>query len=195
MTKSESSPVHRPRRRFFVWFLPVIWGVTSFAATTHSGDEHGLWLVGSLPGVWTEFFVRSQGESIVLMRRAIAIGVATLVGFGWLMDRARVWRVLWLACWLTLGAIICVTMLKSHPTYARAISKNGSLLAYILAASNLSLTITSLFMLAGFGLGALTRRRKFRPGFCESCGYNLTGNVSGRCPECGTPIAAAPPAS
>ena len=23
---------------------------------------------------------------------------------------------------------------------------------------------------------------------CEECGYNLTGNVSGRCPECGTEI-------
>jgi hypothetical protein len=24
---------------------------------------------------------------------------------------------------------------------------------------------------------------------CDRCGYNLTGNVSGRCPECGTQIA------
>jgi hypothetical protein len=24
---------------------------------------------------------------------------------------------------------------------------------------------------------------------CEKCGYNLTGNVSGVCPECGTPVA------
>lgn len=26
------------------------------------------------------------------------------------------------------------------------------------------------------------------PGFCRKCRYNLTGNVSGRCPECGTDI-------
>lgn len=26
------------------------------------------------------------------------------------------------------------------------------------------------------------------PGFCEKCGYNLTGNVSGICPECGEPV-------
>ena len=26
------------------------------------------------------------------------------------------------------------------------------------------------------------------PGCCRECGYNLTGNVSGVCPECGTPI-------
>lgn len=28
-----------------------------------------------------------------------------------------------------------------------------------------------------------------RPGHCRRCGYNLTGNTSGRCPECGTAIA------
>jgi hypothetical protein len=28
-------------------------------------------------------------------------------------------------------------------------------------------------------------RRPFPPGRCPTCGYNLTGNVSGRCPECG----------
>lgn len=25
-------------------------------------------------------------------------------------------------------------------------------------------------------------------GHCSSCGYDLTGNVSGTCPECGTPV-------
>jgi hypothetical protein len=38
------------------------------------------------------------------------------------------------------------------------------------------------------GLGLLTRVRPLPdPGKC-GCGYDLTGNVSGRCPECGTPI-------
>jgi len=27
-----------------------------------------------------------------------------------------------------------------------------------------------------------------RPGHCRRCGYDLTGNVSGRCPECGTDV-------
>jgi len=30
-------------------------------------------------------------------------------------------------------------------------------------------------------------RRRIPPGHCETCAYNLTGNVSGRCPECGSP--------
>ena len=29
------------------------------------------------------------------------------------------------------------------------------------------------------------RRRRPRPGRCQACAYNLTGNVSGVCPECG----------
>jgi hypothetical protein len=32
------------------------------------------------------------------------------------------------------------------------------------------------------------RDRRLPTGHCQKCGYNLTGNVSGVCPECGTPI-------
>jgi hypothetical protein len=39
------------------------------------------------------------------------------------------------------------------------------------------------------GIAFLVPRRR-RDG-CVTCGYNLIGNVSGRCPECGTPIALA----
>ena len=33
------------------------------------------------------------------------------------------------------------------------------------------------------------RDRPLPPDYCQRCGYNLTGNISGRCPECGTQIA------
>ena len=33
--------------------------------------------------------------------------------------------------------------------------------------------------------GPLRRYRRRKRGLCLKCGYNLTGNVSGRCPECG----------
>ena len=31
------------------------------------------------------------------------------------------------------------------------------------------------------------RARKPAPGACRKCGYDLTGNVTGVCPECGNP--------
>jgi len=31
-------------------------------------------------------------------------------------------------------------------------------------------------------------RRPARPGACRACGYDLTGNTSGVCPECGTAV-------
>jgi hypothetical protein len=34
-------------------------------------------------------------------------------------------------------------------------------------------------------LVARIRRSRLRPGHCPACGYDLTGNVSGVCPECG----------
>lgn len=34
----------------------------------------------------------------------------------------------------------------------------------------------------------IRNRRRFPPGHCAECGYNLTGNVSGMCPECGTEV-------
>ena len=37
---------------------------------------------------------------------------------------------------------------------------------------------------------ALRSRRRRAPGLCAVCGYNLTGNVSGVCPECGSSLPA-----
>jgi hypothetical protein len=33
----------------------------------------------------------------------------------------------------------------------------------------------------------LWNKESVPPGHCQRCGYDLTGNVSGRCPECGSP--------
>ena len=32
------------------------------------------------------------------------------------------------------------------------------------------------------------RDQRAQQGLCRDCGYDLTGNVSGKCPECGRPL-------
>ena len=39
-----------------------------------------------------------------------------------------------------------------------------------------------------FGVRDADARHRMNPDLCVGCGYNLTGNLSGRCPECGLTI-------
>ena len=49
----------------------------------------------------------------------------------------------------------------------------------------LPLVIFALYPLTAAIRGPLLRRIRRRRGRCVMCGYNLTGNTSGTCPECG----------
>lgn len=42
-------------------------------------------------------------------------------------------------------------------------------------------------LIVWFAVMAERRSYRRRTGCCLHCGYNLTGNVTGRCPECGAP--------
>ena len=44
-----------------------------------------------------------------------------------------------------------------------------------------------IFLIPTLWLWRLDRRHQ-PPGHCEKCGYNLTANTSGICPECGAPV-------
>jgi hypothetical protein len=55
----------------------------------------------------------------------------------------------------------------------------------------------SVALLVGVAVGrraTSAKRRRYRRlhGLCERCGYNLVGNMSGHCPECGSPVRLAP---
>jgi len=39
--------------------------------------------------------------------------------------------------------------------------------------------------LAAYGVYFFANGPKDRPGYCRACGYNLRGNFSRTCPECG----------
>ena len=45
-----------------------------------------------------------------------------------------------------------------------------------------------LFVGAAWYLVKTRSMPKYASGYCQECGYDLTGNVTGRCPECGKSI-------
>ena len=52
----------------------------------------------------------------------------------------------------------------------------------------LPVVVFAAYPLIAFMRGPLRRWRRRSKGSCQECGYNLTGNESGKCPECGTAI-------
>ncbi len=54
---------------------------------------------------------------------------------------------------------------------------------------SISVPLRPLLLLAVIATSVLWRLdRRFPLGCCQNCGYDLTGNVSGVCPECGTEV-------
>jgi hypothetical protein len=84
------------------------------------------------------------------------------------------------------------TVLRTPPSADVFYWKSGSIMAgHSNACAQLHLPLWIPLACLAVVTGALPwvdYRFRFAPGHCQNCGYNLTGNVSGRCPECGTPI-------
>ena len=51
-----------------------------------------------------------------------------------------------------------------------------------------ALALPPLLWLALRSRGLIARRRRCRLGLCLRCGYDLSGNTSGKCSECGEPV-------
>ena len=136
----------------------------------------------------------------------VAVAAAALSGgdfFGPGVREATLWGVLAaerLVVWLGLG---WYAGLRSRRLVGWTLSGVGIDLAYDVAvgvtlADEWLLHVSILAAVAAFlaGLHWIGRRRSLRVRFettprCARCAYDLTGNLSGVCPECGTP--AAPP--
>jgi len=63
-------------------------------------------------------------------------------------------------------------------------------LYYVKLSGWIVVVLLALYPFVAFLRGPWRRHRRRRRGHCARCGYDLHGNLSGVCPECGSPAAA-----
>lgn len=168
-----------------VWLLPLIWTACSWLNFHHPGDEYAGWACGSVAGIWVLFIIGNVGDTGGLLFPVLAAGALVIAIFGWIMDKMRIAVPATIAALLVMAATICTAELLSYPSLARAISKNGSLLAYVLPAVNLGLCIAALLIPCVIGLYRLVRGRLRRwavPGTADA-----EGRARDRHPDAGRP--------
>ena len=94
----------------------------------------------------------------------------------------RRWRTIFLVTGTTLSVLIAVAFVVSA-WFAGWNEWEGSNRP---RGSHITMLLYALFLVVAASTLAVWRLvPRYPRGHCKHCGYNLTGNVSGRCPECG----------
>ncbi|HWB08935.1 MAG TPA: hypothetical protein VG826_06915 [Pirellulales bacterium] len=152
----------RPRW-LYAWFLPVLWTTVAWNSFYHPGDEYGFFFVGSAAGLWIMPVVGSVGSVHRGAAFVVAAGAASVAIVGGFLDKLRAPLYPWAFLTLVTAAGLFARTFGSFPTAERALAKNGSYEAYILASLNLGITFAALATLAGTGLYRLARRLRRTP--------------------------------
>jgi hypothetical protein len=115
------------------------------------------WLCLTLAMVW---FTRTD-PIVIRVGQGLELGVGRFdVRILWAADGGTI-------AWDVLGGLMPTCNLRANLFYLRFSAWLGIL----------ALTVLTLFL--------FRHDRRPSKGHCHTCGYDLTGNTSGRCPECG----------
>ncbi len=149
------------RRWLYRLAIPCIWLPVALISWRYPGDEYGLFVIANgLPGAWLSIWMNFQGSPNDIFPVMLAISLGSVFLIAWLMDwlRLPVWLVL--SFYAIAAAVLFWTAYGSYESHARAISKNGSLTAYVSASSNLGLFLACMTAII-FTVGYHAVRRFF----------------------------------
>ena len=130
-------------RPWFVRAVPIAWAVVAFLSLQNPGDEYMLFALASLPGVWVALLANA-GDIHSVAPVVFAVGAAVCAGLGWLLDRVQASVGLWMGVVVVSTVALTALALGRFETYEAAMSKNGSLAAYVFAAASLGILLASL---------------------------------------------------
>ena len=149
------------RKYYFLFVLPVLWACVSVLQYRFPGDEYGLYAVGSAVGTWIYFLVPPGDVNRLLFPLIPAVtGVAVMAVAGWVLDWLRGRRLVFWITWIVSVTALFLFMIFSYPSLDKAISKNGSLWAYLLAAVNMGVYAAGGFTLLAALLTKIWKRLK-----------------------------------
>ena len=88
------------------------------------------------------------------------------------------------ACWLTASCLAAAVLLPALAAGLTYRSIHAAAVSFVIAlfVAGLAAPLAVIVILIS------ARRSRSSRAECPRCGYNLTGNRSGRCPECGRPL-------
>lgn len=127
---------------FYVLFIPALWLILAIISFYHPGDEYALFFVSTMAGSWIFFIIDTVGDVKYAPFYNLPIGVCVLAGIGYLMDKLSVSKLVWCLLFVLCSMGLIFNVLWQYPSYERAMSKNGSLTAYVSAACNMGIYLS-----------------------------------------------------
>lgn len=140
-----------------------------FCVRSWSRHEFASWMLRTNSKECRLLFLESQGGSVSLLCAASGIGSP--------YDRGG----------FRFGSSIPVFFVPSLGTFHFQMGPRGG----AVQVPHLVLMVLAVLPIVGIAARKAHRAATQTPGKCRHCGYDLTGNTSGICPECGTAIPAA----
>ena len=148
------------RDLFYIWFIPLLWCGFTIVSYFHPGDEHALFVLGSIAGTWLFFLIEFRGPAGMMAAMAIVMGMAVVGLGGLLLDMLRVRKRVWFSLFVVLVVLLFIWQLVEYGSLTRMANKNRYVAAVIVAVCNWSIYLATFLSIAAGLVRLLIRKAR-----------------------------------
>ncbi len=141
------------KKYFYLYALPLIWLLTSIVSYYHPGDEYALYVYSSYIGVWIYYIFQAPDTNSFLFPALISLtGTIVMIIPALFLHKLKIRKSLWAVLFALCTISIFLFLITRYPSVAKALSKNGSLWAYIAASTNIGLYFSVILSIIMMGI-------------------------------------------